>query len=210
MSIYQKLNVIQAKLNVPKNQFNQFGKYNYRSCEDILEAVKPLLGGLSLLLCDEIVLIGDRYYLKATATLTDGTETVSVAAYAREENEKKGMDSAQLTGATSSYARKYALAGLFLLDDNKDADTMDNSKQDKKQDKPGKQEFKESNPPDPAIDDMRREMAEWFTKKYGTDALTHFKEFTGGTFENPLTIKTPRNVEICWKNFNAMKEAPDA
>ena len=210
MSIYQKLNVIQTKLNVPKNQFNSFGKYNYRSCEDILEAVKPLLGGLSLLLCDEIALIGDRYYLKATATLTDGTETVSVAAYAREENEKKGMDSAQLTGATSSYARKYALAGLFLLDDNKDADTMDNSKQDKKQDKPGKQEFKESNPPDPAIDDMRREMAKWFTKKYGTDALTHFKEFTGGTFENPLTIKTSKNVEICWKKFNAMKEAPDA
>jgi len=210
MSIYQKLNVIQTKLNVPKNQFNSFGKYNYRSCEDILEAVKPLLGGLSLLLCDEIALIGDRYYLKATATLTDGTETVSVAAYAREENEKKGMDSAQLTGATSSYARKYALAGLFLLDDNKDADTMDNSKQDKKQDKPGKQEFKESNPPDPAIDDMRREMAEWFTKKYGTDALTRFKEFTGGTFENPFTIKTPKNVEICWKKFNAMKEAADA
>jgi len=122
VSIYQQLHVIQTKLNVPKNQFNSFGKYNYRSCEDILEAVKPLLGGLSLLLCDEIALIGDRYYLKATATLTDGTETVSVPAYAREENEKKGMDSAQLTGATSSYARKYALAGLFLLDDNKDAD----------------------------------------------------------------------------------------
>lgn len=143
MSIYQKLNVIQTKLNVPKNQFNSFGKYNYRSCEDILEAVKPLLGGLSLLLCDEIVLIGDRYYLKATATLTDGTETVSVAAYAREENEKKGMDSAQLTGATSSYARKYALAGLFLLDDNKDADTMDN----KKPEKDFTPQFEEAKPP---------------------------------------------------------------
>lgn len=123
MSIYQQLHVIQTRLNVPKNQFNNFGKYSYRSCEDILEAVKPLLNGLSLLLCDEMVLIGDRHYLKATATLTDGTDKISVAAYAREENEKKGMDSAQLTGATSSYARKYALAGLFLLDDNKDADS---------------------------------------------------------------------------------------
>ena len=209
-NIYNKLHDIQTQLKAPKNQFNQFGKYNYRSCEDILEAVKPLLNGLVLLLSDDIIQIGDRYYVKATATLTDGKETISNPAYAREEADKKGMDASQLTGATSSYARKYALAGLFLLDDNKDADTMDNSKQDKKQDKPGKQEFKESNPPDPAIDDMKREMAEWFTKKYGTDALTHFKEFTGGTFENPLTIKTPKNVEICWKKFNAMKEAADA
>ena len=122
MSIYAQLSEIQATVKAPKTQFNSFGKYNYRNCEDILEAIKPLLNGLALYLSDEITLIGDRHYVKATVTLTDGKEAVSNTAYAREEQDKKGMDASQLTGATSSYARKYALAGLFLLDDNKDAD----------------------------------------------------------------------------------------
>jgi len=125
----KKLNEIQKKLKAPKNQRNSFGNYNYRSCEDILEAVKPLLGEATLVINDEIVMLGDRFYVKATATLKDKSEEVSVSAYAREALEKKGMDTSQITGATSSYARKYALNGLFLIDDTKDADTMDNRSQ---------------------------------------------------------------------------------
>ena len=129
-----KLMRIQAKLKAPKGQRNTFGNYNYRSCEDILEAVKPLLAeeGCTLTLSDEIELIGDRYYIKATATLKSDKEEIQVSAYAREEQTKKGMDSAQVTGATSSYARKYALNGLFCIDDNKDPDTDEYTKQKKK------------------------------------------------------------------------------
>jgi hypothetical protein len=117
------LNKIQKDLRAPKNQRNTFGNYNYRSCEDILEAVKPLLGKATLVIGDEVVLIGDRFYVKATATISDGAVSVSSCAYARESLEKKGMDAAQITGAASSYARKYALNGLFCTDDTKDADT---------------------------------------------------------------------------------------
>ena len=118
---------IQQKLKAPKSQMNSFGKYSYRSCEDILEAVKPLLGEATLVITDEIVIIGNRYYVKATASLKDGQDTVIGIAYARESESKKGMDESQITGATSSYARKYALNGLFLIDDTKDADARDNS-----------------------------------------------------------------------------------
>ena len=120
-----KLLKIQSELKAPKNQKNMFGGYNYRSCEDIFEAVKPLLKeeGLILRLTDELVNIGERYYIKATAILTDGTDTIENVAYAREEETKKGMDGSQITGASSSYARKYALNGLFLIDDVKDSDT---------------------------------------------------------------------------------------
>ena len=123
----QKLQKIQFELKAPKGQRNKFGNYNYRSCEDILESVKPLLAKyeLSLTVNDNIELIGDRYYVKATATVGD----ISVSAYAREPNEQKGMAPAQLTGATSSYARKYCLNGLFAIDDTKDADTQDNRQQ---------------------------------------------------------------------------------
>lgn len=120
------LNKIQQELKVPKNQRNNFGNYNYRSCEDILEAVKPLLEDAVLTINDEIVNIGDRYYVKATAILQTNIKSISATAYAREPIIKKGMDEAQITGATSSYARKYALNGLFAIDDTKDADTMDN------------------------------------------------------------------------------------
>lgn len=126
----QRVGDIQHKLKAPKGQYNSFGKYNYRSCEDILEGVKPLLKehNLALLIDDEIVQIGERYYVKATAKITDGREIVSATAYAREPDTKKGMDENQITGATSSYARKYALNALLCIDDTKDADTMDNSK----------------------------------------------------------------------------------
>ena len=117
---------IQSELKAPKGQYNSFGKYKYRSCEDILEAVKPLCVkyGVILTLSDEIVQVGERYYIKATANLSkEGCSDVSVTAYAREALDKKGMDDSQITGTASSYARKYALNGLFCIDDTKDADT---------------------------------------------------------------------------------------
>ncbi len=115
---------IQNELKAPKNQKNTFGKYMYRSAEDILEAVKPLLKKYSchLTISDEMVVLGERYYVKATATLAKEGESISTTAYAREEEDRKGFDSSQLTGSTSSYARKYALNGLFCIDDTKDSD----------------------------------------------------------------------------------------
>jgi len=121
-----KLVEIQKELKAPKGQYNSFGKYNYRSCEDILEALKPILAKhkCALLLSDKIVSIGGRVYVEATASLIDGTEVLyQVTDYAREAEIKKGMDSSQITGTASSYARKYALNGMFLIDDTKDADT---------------------------------------------------------------------------------------
>ncbi len=127
--LHKKLWTIQQSLNAPKGQYNKFGGYAYRSAEDILEAVKPLLQNVTLMVSDEIVLIGDRYYVKATATLSDGEDSISATAFAREEKEQKGMTAGQLTGATSSYARKYALNGLFCIDDAKDLDTDAYAKQ---------------------------------------------------------------------------------
>lgn len=131
---------IQSELKAPKGQFNSFGKYKYRSCEDVLEALKPLLkeNECFLNMSDEIVLIGDRYYIKATATITNNSGTsLSVSAFAREEESKKGMDASQLTGATSSYARKYALNGLFAIDDNKDADATNKGDEKKEESRNG-------------------------------------------------------------------------
>ena len=120
----QSLQIIQQKLKAHKGQFNSFGKYQYRSCEDILEAVKPLLAETDtvLLLTDDVVLIGDWHYIKATVRLDGGRETVETIAFAREPEVKKGMDASQITGTASSYARKYALNGLFCIDDTKDSD----------------------------------------------------------------------------------------
>jgi len=124
------------KLKAPKNQNNSFGRYMYRSCEDILEAVKPLLIGCNvrLSLSDEMIGVNDRIYVKATASVTDGDQTFSTTAFAREPLTKKGMDEAQITGSASSYSRKYALNGLFCIDDNKDADTDSYNKVEKKLD----------------------------------------------------------------------------
>lgn len=150
MSIYEKLAAVQSTLKAPKSQYNDFGKYKYRNCEDIIEAVKPLLkaNGLLLTLTDELVMVGERYYVKATATVFDTNiggnhieqdaghltfttpSTITVTAYAREEETKKGMDGSQITGASSSYARKYALNGLFAIDDNKDSDTTNTGDRD--------------------------------------------------------------------------------
>jgi hypothetical protein len=130
---------IQQELKAPKGQYNDFGKYAYRSCEDILEAVKPLLKKekVVLTISDELQYIGNRYYIKATATLidTESEATISNSAYAREEETKKGMDGSQITGASSSYARKYALNGLFGIDDNKDSDTTNIQSKEEKEDK---------------------------------------------------------------------------
>ena len=140
--IHEKLLAVQTELKAPKNQHNKFGGFNYRSCEDILEAVKPHLkaNNATLTVNDEIVQIGERYYVKATAVFSDidGVEKIENTAYAREEEVKKGMDSSQVTGATSSYARKYALNGLFLIDDTKDADTDYHAEQRKKADNEAK------------------------------------------------------------------------
>ena len=138
MNIYEKLMNIQTELKAPKSQFNSFGKYNYRNLEDVLEGLKPLLIKYKAIVnvSDEIVLIGDRYYVKATATIKDieKLEDVTSTAYAREDESKKGMDLSQLTGSTSSYARKYALNGLFAIDDTKDADTTNtHGKEEKKE-----------------------------------------------------------------------------
>lgn len=131
MKLHEKLLAIQTKLKAPKGQYNSFGKYSYRSAEDILEAVKPLNAeqGVLLTITDEIKEIGGRVYVVATATVSDGTDTLQVSAFAREPENKKGMDESQITGATSSYARKYALNGLYAIDDNKDADTDEHKQQ---------------------------------------------------------------------------------
>ncbi len=141
MSIYKKLLNIQTELKAPKGQYNNFGKYSYRSCEDILEALKPLINknSVALIVGDEIVQIGERYYIKATAKLIDveTNEEIINTAYAREEESKKGMDGSQVTGASSSYARKYALNGLFGIDDNKDSDATNVNENGSKSGKSG-------------------------------------------------------------------------
>ena len=139
-SLTEKLLSIQSELKVPKAQFSEFGKYNYRSCEDVLEGLKPLLAKhkVTLIINDEMIQIGDRYYVKATATLADTEKEacIETTAYAREAESQKGMDLSQLTGSTSSYARKYALNGLFAIDDTKDSDYTNT--REKAKDKPNK------------------------------------------------------------------------
>ena len=136
MSVYKKLIEVQSKLKAPKNQYNSFGKYSYRNCEDILEALKPILKevGATIIISDEVVPVNERYYVKATVKFidTETGEVVEASANAREEDNKKGMDSSQLTGSTSSYARKYALNGLFAIDDTKDSDFTNTHDKEKK------------------------------------------------------------------------------
>lgn len=162
-----RLFAIQQELKAPKNQKNTFGGYKYRSCEDILEAVKPLLKkqNLGLFLKDEIVNVGERYYVKANAMIYDenGKILADISAYAREEENKKGMDASQITGAASSYARKYALNGLFAIDDTKDSDFTNTGDE-----KPAiKKKAKESEPEiDPDFDLLQ-----------GLDACSAYSEF---------------------------------
>ena len=173
MGIRESLFNIQQELKAPKSQHNDFGNFSYRSCEDILEAVKPLLkaNNCVLTISDELVNIGERYYIKATATLksVEKGDNISNSAYAREPAEKKGADLSQITGACSSYARKYALNGLFCIDDVKDSDTTNNGKKDAKATKTQIKRLKELYTDIPAmldyyklekLEDMAREMAE--------------------------------------------------
>lgn len=176
LSFNDKYMNVQSELNAPKNQFNKFGNYAYRSCEDIYNAVKPLLMKYQLVLTldDELVLIGDRYYIKATARLTDAEtkENVSNTSYAREEENVKGQISAQITGATSSYARKYALNGLFLIDDVKDADATNTH------DKKFKNEEVENGIYMSWIDEFifnHQEFKEGFFKKYNLKSVDDVK-----------------------------------
>ena len=135
MNIYEKLTEVQNELKAPKSKYNSFGKYNYRSCEDILEAVKPILKAkrLAMTVKDDVFNIGDRFYIMATVTVFDceSDEKVTTTAYAREDADKKGMDGSQITGSSSSYARKYALNGMFAIDDTKDADSWNTHDKDR-------------------------------------------------------------------------------
>ena len=135
MNIYEKLTEVQNELKAPKSKYNSFGKYNYRSCEDILEAVKPILKAkrLAMTVKDDVFNIGDRFYIMATVTVFDceSEEKVTTTAYAREDADKKGMDGSQITGSSSSYARKYALNGMFAIDDTKDADSWNTHDKDR-------------------------------------------------------------------------------
>ena len=177
MTIYEKLSNIQSELKAPKSQYNSFGKYSYRSCEDILEAVKPICKNNKAVctINDEIVLVGDRYYVKATAWLidTESGERINNIAYAREEAEKKGMDGSQVTGASSSYARKYALNDLFAIDDTKDSDATnkgeDKPKTSVKQEK--SEQPKQAQKPKP---EQAQKPAATFQKLTKTEIVTKY------------------------------------
>lgn len=209
-TLIQKLLSVQEKLKAPKSQNNNFGKYKYRSCEDILEAVKPLNveAGLLLTISDEIELVDGRHYVKATCRVTDGTDEIVVTASAREAGNKKGMDDAQVTGATSSYARKYALNGLYLIDDTKDADTDEYARQQKrgsqKQQKPKQNdqqnEFQENRK---VTNDIMKKIAEETGKSIQEvgSYLIHQANEKLGRKDKALT---PANIKIVYREAKKM------
>lgn len=197
-TIFQKLQNIQSRLKVEKKNYNDFGRYNYRSCEDILEAVKPLLveNNLALVMTDEVEAVGERYYIQATAILydTENGTNISATAYAREAKEKKKMDDAQVTGSSSSYARKYALNGLFAIDDAKDSDFLNKdenytanqqTRQNSQQGQQGRQNNQQGKNPNNILENTRREISQmlkakhiqnkdfinWLKKNFNTDKL---------------------------------------
>lgn len=169
MTIYEKLLRVQVELKAPKGQYNSFGKYKYRSCEDILTAVKPLLDkvGATITITDEIEHIGDRFYVRAQAAFMDVEKGTSIcnSAFAREDETKKGMDGSQITGTASSYARKYALNGLLLIDDTKDADTDENHNERKAKAEKAEKEPAEDRTGQPAYP-SRDEMVGVIAKAY--------------------------------------------
>lgn len=183
-----RLSEIQRKLRANKNQYNSFGKYSYRSCEDILEEIKKLLEEDEyIILKDEIVLIGDRYYIKATATFHKGLQSFHAEAFAREPESKKGMDESQITGSSSSYARKYALSGLFAIDDNKDADV--------------------TNMHDKEDNDEEEIIKEFLSKIESIDELKKFYEknknkYKGKLFFNSLVNEKKKQLEGVVNNEN--------
>ena len=202
MSIYAKLSFIQQQLIAPKNQYNSFGKYNYRSCEDILEGLKPCMKetGTAVTVTDEIVQIGDRYYVKATATLFDNEtgECVFNTAYAREDDGKKGMDVSQVTGATSSYARKYALNGLFCIDDVKDADSRDNRQKEAEEQQQAEQQQKELE--NSVINEVKVKALLARCKKEGVDPEKIKKLYRVNDLAE-LTERKFRNINEFWETI---------
>jgi len=180
--VYTELNRIQQNLNAPKNQFNKFGKYNYRNCDDILQAVKPLLNGGLILINDEMVEVGGHIYVKAIAEFVFDGKSISTTAYAKEAVMQKGMSEAQITGSTSSYARKYALNGLLLIDDNKDADSRDNSSEgtiphpNSKEAKEAKQIARENHPVVPIIAGYLAEESQWDLAREALAEITDEEE----------------------------------
>ena len=200
MTIREKLAIIQQELIAPKNQFNNFGKYNYRSCEDILEGLKPCLQkvGAAVTISDEVVLIGDRYYIKATATLLDSEGCIQNTAYAREEESKKGMDASQVTGATSSYARKYALNGLFAIDDVKDADTRDNRQKEAEEQKQAETEQKKIE--NSVISDVKVKALETRCEKEGVDPAKILRLYKVKNLADLTELKY-RNINDHWEDI---------
>ena len=186
MNVYEALGEIQHRLKAPKNQTNKFGGYNYRSAEDILEAVKPLAHevGATVNCSDEVLMVGDRFYVVATAILTtyEG-EQVAVQGWAREQDERKGMDASQVTGSASSYARKYALSGLFAIDDEKDADAQE----------PEQPKRKKAKKPDDLAQAKRGLMdaVKEYAERMGLDS----KAIAGGIAERPDYPENKENAE---------------
>jgi len=213
MAIIEKLLAVQAELKAPKGQYNSFGKYKYRSCEDILEAVKPILKahGASITISDELVQIGNRIYVKATARFWDVDDGgyVNNTAFAREPDTKKGMDESQITGTASSYARKYALNGLLLIDDTKDADTDENrneregrakKQEHKKQDAPAEDRTGQAAYPpiEKMVDDVKAHMAK---NKTANDYITGMMQKTGARDVSELAFINSALITACWNKW---------
>lgn len=205
MGVYNKLLEVQVKLKAPKSQYNSFGKYNYRNCEDILEAAKPHLNSVNavILLSDSVELVGERYYVKATATFIDcedPTQSVCVTASAREEDNKKGMDASQVTGAASSYARKYALNGLLDIDDTKDSDTTNTGAyitQSIKETKPKPKAHPVEKQTEFISTEQAKEIIKLTQSKWGMNAEDMFKSVTGyDSTKHVPAFAFPRVVEM--------------
>ena len=202
MTLYEKLAIVQQELIAPKNQYNSFGKYNYRSCEDILEGLKPCLKkvGAAVTVSDDVVQIGERYYIKATATLhdTESQDSISNTAYAREDEGKKGMDVSQVTGATSSYARKYALNGLFCIDDVKDADTRDNRQNEAKEQKQAEVQQKEFE--NSVVSEVKVKALAARCEKEGVDTAKILKLYKVKSLSDLTELKY-RNINDHWEEI---------
>ncbi len=182
MNIYEKLLNVQTELKAPKGQFNAFGKYKYRSCEDILEALKPVLNKykLTFFINDEIVEVNNRNYVKATITIINiekPDEQIQISALAREEETKKGMDGSQITGASSSYARKYALNGMFMIDDTKDSDSTNTHGKDKTEQEKVKDFLNSRNGMIERLSEyVKGDKLERMLKNYGVNELFEMKD----------------------------------
>lgn len=189
LSFFQKVSAIQAGLNAPKNGYNTFGKYKYRNIESILEALKPYLEQYDLVIKfnDDIVFITGRFYVKATAIISDGKENMEATAFAREEETKRGMDASQITGSASSYARKYALGGLLAIDDGQDADSRDNTNKSSK------------------TKAATKAPAKGVSKAVAKDTLPETKENTLKLLNNKINDKDLKSLDDCTRLYAEMQ-----